>query len=53
MVKYIETDDRLIKQETDSKKPLTEKKTLLSNSQDNKTLIESYGLSKNARILTE
>jgi len=52
MVKYIETDDRLIKQESE-KKPLTEKKTLLSNSNDNKTLIESYGLSKDARILTE
>lgn len=52
MVKYVETDDRLIK-ESPAKKPLTEKKTLLSNSKDNKTLIESYGLSKDARVLTE
>lgn len=50
MKMYIETDNRLVKTE-DNKKD--KKNTLKDDKNKSKSIIESYGLSKNARILTE
>ena len=52
MKMYVEVDNRLIKDDTDKKKLI--KETKITESQPKtKDILESYGLSKNARILTE
>lgn len=52
MKMYVEVDNRLIKDDNQNKKIIKETKitTDQPNTQD---ILESYGLSKNARVLTE
>ena len=52
MKMYVEVDNRLIKNDSNQKKVIKEtKNTTLDN--NTKNILESYGLSKDARILTE
>ena len=49
---YVEVDNRLIKDDNSNKKVIKETK-ITTDVPKTKDLLESYGLSKNARILTE
>lgn len=50
MKMYVEVDNRVIKENNDNTK---DKKSDKKNNEESKKLLESYGLSKNAQILTE
>lgn len=50
---YVEVDNRLIRNDSDQKKVIKETKNTTTLNNDTKNILESYGLSKNARILTE
>lgn len=53
MKMYVETDNRLIKENDESKKDNRNQKQLSIENKKNAEILESYGLSKNAQILTE
>ena len=53
MVHYVEEDNRLIKESDDKSKQKSKKNQVISDNKNTVDLLESHGLSRNARILTE
>ena len=52
MKMYVETDNRLIKENNDGQNKSSKKQITIENKKKAE-ILESYGLSKNAQILTE
>ncbi len=53
MKMYVEVDNRLIKDDNNQNKKIIKETKVTTDQPTTENILESYGLSKNARVLTE